>query len=113
MPKVVVATRKSELALAQCRMFVRELVRLHPDLEELHVTTTGDRIVDRPLTEVGGKGLFLKEIEEALLAGEADFAVHSMKDVPPDIHPDLRIACVPQREDPRDVLITTSGKGLL
>lgn len=115
MPKVVVATRKSELALAQCRMFVRELVRLHLDLEveELHVTTTGDRIVDRPLTEVGGKGLFLKEIEEALLAGEADFAVHSMKDVPPDIHPDLRIACVPQREDPRDVLITTSGKGLL
>lgn len=114
MPKVVVATRKSELALAQCRKFVRDLVRRHPDLEvqELHVVTTGDRIVDRPLTEVGGKGLFLKEIEEALLDRSADFAVHSMKDVPPDLHPDLCIACVPEREDPRDVLITQHGARL-
>jgi len=114
MPKVVVATRKSELALAQCRMFVRALQKRHPDLEveELHVTTTGDRIVDRPLTEVGGKGLFLKEIEEALLDRSADFAVHSMKDVPPDLHPELRIACVPEREDPRDVLITQTGARL-
>lgn len=114
MPKVVVATRKSELALAQCRMFVRALQAKHPDLEvdELHVVTTGDRIVDRPLTEVGGKGLFLKEIEEALLDGSADFAVHSMKDVPPDLHPDLCIACVPEREDPRDVLITHQGEKL-
>jgi len=114
MPKVVVATRKSELALAQCRMFVRALQAQHPDLEveELHVVTTGDRIVDRPLTEVGGKGLFLKEIEEALLDGAADFAVHSMKDVPPDLHPDLCIACVPEREDPRDVLISQHGEKL-
>lgn len=115
MPKVVVATRKSELALAQCRMFVRALQAKHPDLEveELHVVTTGDRIVDRPLTEVGGKGLFLKEIEEALLDGSADFAVHSMKDVPPDLHPGLGIACVPEREDPRDVLITQHGEKLV
>jgi len=114
MPKVVVATRKSELALAQCRKFVSDLIRKHPDLEveELHVVTTGDRIVDRPLTEVGGKGLFLKEIEEALFDGSADFAVHSMKDVPPDLHPELCIACVPQREDPRDVLITTGRTSL-
>src|SRR6187402_3151492 len=112
MPKLVVATRRSELALAQCRMFVRKLVLKYPDLEveELHVTTTGDRIVDRPLTELGGKGLFLKEIEEALLDGRADFAVHSMKDVPPDIHPALTIGCVPEREDPRDVLISTNGE---
>lgn len=95
-------------------MFVRALQAKHPDLEvdELHVVTTGDRIVDRPLTEVGGKGLFLKEIEEALLDGSADFAVHSMKDVPPDLHPDLGIACVPEREDPRDVLITQHGETL-
>jgi hydroxymethylbilane synthase len=114
MPKVVVATRRSELALAQCRMFVAELVRRHPDLEieELHVTTTGDRIVDRPLTEVGGKGLFLKEIEEALLDGRADFAVHSLKDVPPEVHPGLVIGCVPRREDPRDVLISADGARL-
>jgi len=114
MPKVVVATRRSELALAQCRMFVAELVRRHPDLEveELHVTTTGDRIVDRPLTEVGGKGLFLKEIEEALLDGRADFAVHSLKDVPAEVHPGLVIGCVPRREDPRDVLISANGARL-
>jgi len=114
MPKVVVATRRSELALAQCRMFVRALVSKHPDLEveELHVVTTGDRIVDRPLSEIGGKGLFLKEIEEALLAGQADFAVHSMKDVPPEIHADLVIGCVPGREDPRDVLVSRGGVSL-
>jgi hydroxymethylbilane synthase len=114
MPKVVVATRRSELALAQCRMFVKALVQKHPDLEvrELHVVTTGDRIVDRPLSEIGGKGLFLKEIEEALLAGQADFAVHSMKDVPPEIHPDLCIGCVPAREDPRDVLVSRGGVSL-
>jgi hydroxymethylbilane synthase len=114
MPKVVVATRRSELALAQCRAFVAELVRRHPDLEveELHVITTGDRIVDRPLTEIGGKGLFLKEIEEALLDGRADFAVHSLKDVPPDVHPGLVIGCVPRREDPRDVLVSRGGARL-
>src|SRR5687768_16194649 len=114
MPKVVVATRRSELALAQCRMFVAELVHRFPELEveELHVTTTGDRIVDRPLTEVGGKGLFLKEIEEALLDGRADFAVHSLKDVPPDVHRGLVIGCVPRRGDPRDVLVSRGGARL-
>ncbi len=112
MPKVVVATRRSELALAQCRQFLQTWVRCHEELEieELHVTTTGDRITDRPLAEIGGKGLFLKEIEEALLDGRADLAVHSMKDVPPEIHPDLTIACIPVREDPRDVIITFDGR---
>lgn len=108
--KIVVATRKSELALAQCRQFLARLVAVHPhlDIEELHVTTTGDRIVDRPLSEIGGKGLFLKEIEEALIDGSADLAVHSMKDVPPELHPELCIGCIPEREDPRDVLVTTT-----
>lgn len=114
MKKVVVATRKSELALAQCRQFLRRLAELHPSLsiEENHVVTSGDRILDRPLAEIGGKGLFLKEIEEALLAGEADFAVHSLKDVPPELPAGLRIACVPRREDPRDVLVSRSGGSL-
>lgn len=112
--RIVVATRRSELALAQCRAWIAELVRLHPGLEveELHVVTTGDRITDRPLAEIGGKGLFLKEIEEALVDGRADLAVHSMKDVPPDLHPALTIGCVPEREDPRDVLVSRTGRSL-
>lgn len=114
MPKVVVATRRSELALAQCRQFLQKLTARFPELEveELHVVTTGDRITDRPLADIGGKGLFLKEIEETLLDRRADFAVHSMKDVPPEIHPDLQIACIPLREDPRDCLITRDGRPL-
>lgn len=109
--RLVVATRKSELALAQCRAWIAELCRVHPGLvvEELHVVTTGDRIVDRPLADIGGKGLFLKEIEEAIVEGRADLAVHSMKDVPPELHPALAITCVPEREDPRDVVITRAG----
>lgn len=113
--RVVVATRKSELALAQCRQFLTRLGARHPHLviEELHVVTTGDKIVDRPLAEIGGKGLFLKEIEESLLDKSADIAVHSMKDVPPDIHPDLMIGCIPERENPGDVLVTTTGCSLM
>ncbi len=109
--RIVVATRKSALALAQCRAWVARLAALHPGItvQELHVTTTGDRVVDRPLAEIGGKGLFLKEIEEAIVDGRADIAVHSMKDVPPDVHATLAITCVPEREDPRDVLVTRTG----
>ena len=111
---ITYATRKSALALAQARAFVQMLGKLAPgqEFKELHVVTTGDRVQDRPLSEVGGKGLFVKEIEEALLASQADFAVHSLKDVPPELAPGLAIGCVPKREDPRDVLITRSGKGL-
>lgn len=107
MARVVYATRRSALALAQCRAFVARLRELHPDLEfvEQQVVTTGDKIQDRPLSEVGGKGLFVKEIEEALLDGRADFAVHSIKDVPGVLPEGLTIACVPAREDPRDVLV--------
>src|SRR5258708_607167 len=108
MPVVTYATRRSALALAQCRALVERLRSLHPALEtrELQVVTTGDRIQDRPLADVGGKGLFVKEIEEALLDGRADFAVHSMKDVPGSIPGGLLLACVPAREDARDVLVS-------
>lgn len=108
--KVTVATRKSALALAQSRawmVLLREQAQV--DTEELLVTTTGDKIQDRPLNEVGGKGLFLKEIEEALLAHQADLAIHSLKDVPAQLAPGLIIGCVPKREDPRDAIKTRSG----
>lgn len=108
--RVVLATRKSPLALAQARAWAAELTASSGVVvEELHVTTTGDRIVDRALNEVGGKGLFIKEIEEALLAGQADIAVHSLKDVPAQLAGSLTLACIPRREDPRDVLITRTG----
>jgi hydroxymethylbilane synthase len=112
--KLVYATRKSQLALAQSRAFVASVARIDPDLaiEELTVQTTGDRVQDRPLAEIGGKGLFVKEIEEALLAGRADIAVHSMKDVPPELAAGLVIGCIPPREDARDVLVSKSGQKL-
>jgi hydroxymethylbilane synthase len=114
MRKLTYATRKSPLALAQCRAFVAALVRANDGLDtaELLVTTTGDRIQDRPLSEVGGKGLFVKEIEEALLDGRADLAVHSVKDVPARLPEGLVLACLPRRADPRDVLVAPRHGGL-
>jgi hydroxymethylbilane synthase len=107
---VTVATRKSALALAQSRAWMATLRdQAQVDTEELLVTTTGDRIQDRPLNEVGGKGLFLKEIEEALIARQADLAVHSLKDVPAQLAPGLIIGCVPKREDARDAIKTRTG----
>jgi len=101
------ATRRSALALAQSRAFGVALRKAHADLTlvEKTVVTSGDRIQDRPLSEVGGKGLFVKEIEEALLDRSADFAVHSIKDVPAALPEALQIACIPAREDARDVLV--------
>jgi hydroxymethylbilane synthase len=112
--KLTYATRRSALALAQCRAFVARLKAVHPELEmiELQVVTSGDKIQDRPLSEVGGKGLFVKEIEEALLERRADLAVHSIKDVPGVLPPGLFIACIPTREDPRDVLVSPKHGGL-
>ncbi len=106
--KLTYATRRSALALAQCRAFVARLKAAHPELElvEEQVVTTGDKIQDRPLSEVGGKGLFVKEIEEALLERRADLAVHSIKDVPGHLPPGLLIACIPARENPCDVLVS-------
>ena len=108
------ATRKSALALAQSRMVAADIMKLNPGLtiEEVQVVTQGDRVTDRALSEVGGKGLFVKEIEEALLAGRADFAVHSMKDLPAELAPGLVVACVPPRESPWDLLVTRDGLSL-
>jgi hydroxymethylbilane synthase len=108
------ATRRSKLALAQARAYGRSLCAQHDKLkiEELHVTTSGDKFQDRPLQALGGKGLFIKEIEEALLEHRADFAVHSIKDVPAALAEALVIASIPEREDPRDALITRSGAPL-
>ena len=107
---VRLGTRGSLLARAQSQLVADELQRVHPGLrvELVTITTTGDRVTDRPLHELGGKGLFTKEIEQALLAGEIDFAVHSFKDVPvtmPLVDTSrLIIAATPKREDPRDVV---------
>ncbi|GAC1353129.1 MAG: hydroxymethylbilane synthase [Polyangiales bacterium] len=108
---LTVATRRSTLALAQTRAFIKELVAANEGLvvAELQVVTSGDKIQDRPLYEAGGKGLFVKEIEEALNDRRADFAVHSMKDLPAKDPPGLVIACVPQRADPRDMLLVRPG----
>lgn len=112
--RLVYATRRSLLALAQSRAFAAKLKEANEDVEidELHVVTTGDRIQDRPLKDIGGKGLFVKEIEKALLDGEAQIAVHSIKDVPGELAPGLRIACIPEREDPRDAFYSRSGDKL-
>ena len=105
--KVVIGTRASKLALWQAEWVKSELQRLNPGLEvELNkIKTTGDKILDVPLAKVGGKGLFVKEIEEALLRGEADLAVHSMKDVPTEFPEGLHLAVICEREDPRDAFI--------
>lgn len=109
--RLVLATRRSPLALAQSRAFARSLEAANPGLavEELHIVTSGDRTQDKPLQDIGGKGLFIKELEEALLDGRADFAVHSIKDVPAELAPSLTIACIPAREDPRDALVARDG----
>ena len=114
MPRLVYATRRSPLALAQCRAFCAALRAETPELElvEEQVVTSGDRIQDRPLSEVGGKGLFVKEIEEALLERRADFAVHSIKDVPGALPPGLALTCIPVRADARDVLVSPKHQTL-
>jgi hydroxymethylbilane synthase len=111
---LTLATRKSALALAQSRAFAARLVAAHAGLtiEELQLTTSGDRFAQERLQDIGGKGLFVKELEEALYDGRADFAVHSIKDVPAELAPGLVLACVPEREDPRDVLVSRGGKKL-
>ncbi len=108
---LVLGTRGSKLALCQSEWFQSKIQEIVP---EVHVTlrkiqTSGDKIVDVPLAKIGGKGLFVKEIEDALLTGEIDFAVHSMKDVPAQLPDGLEILCVPPREDARDALISREG----
>ena len=106
-----IATRKSPLALAQTRWVAAQITRHHPevDVEEVHIVTKGDKILDQPLAKIGGKGLFINEVEAALGDGRADLAVHSMKDVPDVLGEGMGLLCVPEREDPHDVLVTTGG----
>jgi hydroxymethylbilane synthase len=108
MSRISIGTRGSKLALWQAEWVKSELKRIYPDLEiELNkIKTTGDKILDVPLAQVGGKGLFVKEIEEALLRHEADIAVHSMKDVPTEFPDSLYLAVICKREDPRDAFIS-------
>ena len=109
--KLRVATRKSALALTQTRWVISRLQELNPGLhvDEVQIVTEGDRIQNVSLAKFGGKGLFVSEVEAALTDGRADFAVHSMKDLPAELAEGLAIACVPKREDPRDVLVTREG----
>ncbi|MCC7541688.1 MAG: hydroxymethylbilane synthase [Deltaproteobacteria bacterium] len=112
--KIRIATRKSALALAQTRLVASWLKALEPsiDVEEVHVVTTGDRVQDVPLSEVGGKGLFVTELERKLQDGDCDLAVHSLKDVPAELAEGLTLAAVPAREDPRDALVTADGRAI-
>jgi hydroxymethylbilane synthase len=111
-------TRGSRLALAQAETARLRLKDLAPPtagtetIEIVVIRTTGDRVLDRPLAEIGGKGLFTKEIDEALLAGRIDLAVHSVKDLPTWLPDGIVLACVLPRGDPRDALIATAGKRL-
>lgn len=109
-----IATRRSPLAKWQANHVADLLRAREPGLEvRLHeLVTKGDRILEVPLAEVGGKGLFVKEIEDALLAGDAEIAVHSMKDLPAVLAPSLAIGAVPEREDPRDALCSPRYKTL-
>ena len=106
-PPLRIATRKSRLALAQANLIARELrAHLGCEVELVPVTSTGDREQHRPLREIGGKGVFVKELEAALLEGLADLAVHSMKDVPSRLPPAFTLAAIGWREDARDALVS-------
>ena len=111
---LVVGTRGSRLAVWQAEWVQARLKELAPGLTVTlqRIKTSGDMILDVPLAAIGGKGLFVKEIEEALLQGEIDLAVHSMKDVPTVLPDGLDILCVPAREDPRDVLVSRDSCSL-
>ena len=105
-----IATRKSQLALWQAEYVRDVLLQYHPDLnvELVKMTTQGDKILDTPLAKVGGKGLFVKELEAGLLSGDADIAVHSMKDVPVELPDGLHLSVICPREDPRDAFVANN-----
>lgn len=105
---LTIATRKSPLAMWQAEHVAAELKKAHPDIrvELMGMTTQGDKILDTPLAKIGGKGLFIKELEQGLISGEADIAVHSMKDVPVELPQGLHLPVIMQREDPRDAFVS-------
>lgn len=114
MSRVTLGSRGSALALAQTRWVAERLQEAHPGLEvavEIF-STAGDRIQNRPLPAIGGKGLFTRELEEALLDGRIDGAVHSLKDLPTEMAPGLALGAVPARENPADLLVSRFGGGL-
>src|SRR5512145_2345951 len=112
--KIVIASRESRLAMWQAVHVQGRLASLNPGAEVviLGMTTKGDQILDRPLAEIGGKGLFIKELEVAMQEGRADLAVHSMKDVPADLPPGMMIAAVLERADPRDAFVSSRFDGI-
>ena len=109
--KIIFATRPSALARWQTARVIQLLQAEHPGLEcnEYVITTTGDRVLDRPLPEIGGKGLFTSELEDALLSGKVDAAVHSLKDLPVEDTPGIVVAAIPEREAAHDVLVSADG----
>ena len=109
-----IGTRGSKLALYQASWVREKLAQAHPDIKVTLVTikTTGDKIQDAPLVKIGGKGLFVKEIEEALIQARVDLAVHSIKDVPTELPKELHLSAITKREDSRDVFISKDGKHL-
>ncbi len=108
--RIRITTRESPLALWQAKHVRNELIKHHPELavELIGITTQGDIILDKPLVDVGGKGLFIKELEQVILEDRADIAVHSMKDVTVDFPPGLALPVIMRRTDPRDVLISNA-----
>ncbi|BDY12098.1 hydroxymethylbilane synthase [Hydrogenimonas cancrithermarum] len=108
MDKLIIATRGSQLAMWQAEYVKGELEKRFPDMtiEFSVITATGDKILDKPLALIGGKGLFTKEIEEVMLAGDAHLAVHSLKDVPTELPEGLRLAAITKRDDIRDVFLS-------
>ncbi|MDT3959314.1 hydroxymethylbilane synthase [Staphylococcus kloosii] len=114
MRKLVVGSRRSKLALTQSQQFIDKLKAIKPDLEiEIkEIVTKGDKIVDRQLSKVGGKGLFVKEIQQALFDNEIDMAIHSLKDVPSVIPDGLTLGCIPDREIPFDAYIAKNHVAL-
>ncbi|NWF94246.1 MAG: hydroxymethylbilane synthase [Syntrophaceae bacterium] len=109
-----IGTRGSQLALFQANWVREQLIQAHPHLNVtlIKIKTTGDRVQDAPLAKIGGKGLFVKEIEEALIERRIDLAVHSVKDVPTDLPEGLHLSAITKREDPRDVFISKDGTQL-
>ena len=112
--RIVIATRESALAMWQAEHIRDRLRALYPQtsVSILGMTTQGDQILDVTLSKIGGKGLFVKELESALESGEADIAVHSMKDVPMNLPPGFTIAAITKREDPRDALVSNDYRDL-
>ncbi|ABE48306.1 hydroxymethylbilane synthase [Methylobacillus flagellatus] len=111
---LVIASRESALAMWQAQYIQGRLQTLYPETEVtiLGMTTTGDQILDSPLARIGGKGLFVKELEQALADGRADLAVHSMKDVPMHLPPGFALAAISERDDPRDAFVSNDYPNL-